>query len=52
MQRSAARAVDVIAQMVEYIRGSRVDDYAPLFALSARLSETFSSALERGEGPI
>lgn len=47
-QRSAARAVDVVAQMVEYIRGSRVDDYAPLFALSARFSETASGAAEGG----
>ncbi len=38
-QRSAARAVNVVAQMVEYIRGSRVDDYAPLFALNKRLCE-------------
>ena len=30
-QRSVARAADIVAQMVEYIRGSRVDDYAPLF---------------------
>ena len=36
-QRSVARAADIVAQMVEYIRGSRVDDYAPLFALNARL---------------
>ena len=50
-QQSAARAVDVVAQMVEYIRGSRVDDYAPLFALSARFSETASSAAEGGVRP-
>lgn len=34
---SAARAVRTIAQMSEYIRGSRVEDYAPLFALTMRL---------------
>ncbi len=38
--------------MVEYIRGSRVDDYAPLFALSARVSEAVSSASERGERQV
>ena len=38
-KRSAARAVDTVAQMVEYIGGSRVDDYAPLFALNSRLCE-------------
>ena len=36
-QRSVACAADTVAQMVEYIRGSRVDDYAPLFDLNARL---------------
>ena len=36
-QRSVARGADTVAQMVEYIRGSRVDDYAPLFDLNARL---------------
>lgn len=34
---SAARAVAYIAQMTEFIRGSRVEDYAPLFALTARI---------------
>ncbi|BDA46529.1 probable small subunit processome component 20 homolog at N-terminal half [Coccomyxa sp. Obi] len=34
---SAARAVGYIAQMTEFIRGSRVEDYAPLFTLTARL---------------
>ena len=36
-QRSVARAAETVAQMVEYILGSRVDDYAPLFDLNARL---------------
>jgi len=52
-QCSAARAVNIVAQMVEYIRGSRVDDYAPLFALSKRLSEMDLKAScrpEEGEG--
>ena len=43
-QRSIARAVDIVAQMVEYIRGSRVDEYAPLFALNARLCTLDMSA--------
>ena len=47
--RSAARAVDVVTRMVEYIRGSRVDDYAPIFALSMRLCETASTMSEEGE---
>lgn len=34
---SAARAVSAVAQMTEFIRGSRVDDYEPLFALTAHL---------------
>jgi hypothetical protein len=36
-ERSLARAVDMVVQMTEFIRGSRVDDYGPLLALAARL---------------
>ena len=40
---SAARAVAYIAQMTEFIRGSRVEDYAPLFALAARLGSVVAA---------
>lgn len=40
---SAARVVINIAQMTEYIRGSRVEDYAPLFALTTRLGSVVAA---------
>ena len=49
-QRSVARAADTVAQMVEYIRGSRVDDYAPLFDLNARLCAMDFGASSMADG--
>eukprot|EP00887_Chlorella_sp_A99_P000887 scaffold5.g887.t1 len=37
-RRSTARGLALLAQMVEYGRGARVESYAPLFALAARLA--------------
>ena len=38
-RRSAARGLALLGQMVEYGRGARVESYAPLFALAARLAQ-------------
>ncbi|KAL4521880.1 hypothetical protein Ndes2526B_g01987 [Nannochloris sp. 'desiccata'] len=37
MKRSAARSVALLARMIEYHRGSRVESYAPLFDLATKL---------------
>ena len=36
-RRSAARGLSLLCQLLEYYRGSRVEDYRPMFALAARL---------------
>jgi U3 small nucleolar RNA-associated protein 20 len=48
-RRAAARSVGLVAQMVEYYRGSRIDDYAPLFALASRLAAPAFSSAAQGE---
>jgi U3 small nucleolar RNA-associated protein 20 len=37
-RRAAARCVGLVAGAVEYFKGSRVEDYEPMFQLAARLS--------------
>lgn len=48
---SAAQALALLCRMVEYYRGSRVNDYAPLFELSKKLSlqEYSSRKTTRGD---
>ena len=54
-RRSAARGLSLLCQFLEYYRGSRVEDYRPMFALAARLvgldiwSPSAASSLEEQE---
>lgn len=48
---SAGRALALLAQLVEHGRGCRVDSYAPLFQLAARLAKLdFPPELSAGSG--
>lgn len=42
-RRRLARALALVSQGLEYHRGGRVEDYAPLYALAQRLLEASST---------
>ena len=50
-QRRAARAVALVAQAIEYFRGSRLTDKAPLLDLAMRLCTSLPRALRRAIPP-
>eukprot|EP00951_Prasinocladus_malaysianus_P034387 scaffold346500_cov35-Prasinocladus_malaysianus.AAC.1 len=48
---SAARAMALVSQMVEFFRGSRVESYAPLVALLGRLVSPTKPRMLDGSDP-
>ena len=47
---SAARSISLLARMIEYHRGSRVETYAPLFAVATKLVSEHVLPAEDGAG--
>ena len=51
VQRRVARAIALVAQAIEYFRGSRLTDKAPLLDLAMRLCTRLPRALQTGSPP-